>query len=486
MKLSKLLAISFFAFSIIASLIFANYSYNLTNKQLEADLNQQVNQVAKTQTQAIEVFLAEQEKIFYKTFDEQLFARLLTLSPDDEQYDQVLKLVHNKLDQSKAISAGVTRPPGIMVASKIRTMIGRDVSSSPGVQKALKGSKDLYSSTIPEDTSSSLLLGQGRSIFNKNGMVVGAAGMQLSMDELKEIVGPLDQLGKTAESYLINENSLMITPSRFLTGKNKGVLTQKVDTINSQNCSHAIEDHSDNIAFLDYRGEEVIGTHQHISKPNWCLLIEVNKSEILDTLLKQAIKGIIATILPLIFMFTLVGFFLGRYFDKKNDGRKISRYPCGIKRKFQPWYCQLIGGNCATYPNGRCGKVIKTRKFFINLKLRYYFLFALIFTMGCFFLITSFFQGWQNAAFHNEISDLFATFVLILFFFYGFKLKSQPAKKLIISGSVLSIISKLTQIILEEYILKFGVIPISYWIPGTIISFIGLFLIFFGFKEVAK
>ena len=313
--------------------------------------------------------------------------------------------------------------------------------------------------------------------------LLGYIGLIDDADKIFKITEDTENLGETGESYLINDEKLLISPSR---NSDFDILIQSIDTENAQHCFDEAPGHSREVivtSFFDYRGEVVLGAHRRINGTKWCLLIEIDKEEAINAPLKSNLKKRILTYFIFVVILTLIGFFVGKYFEKKNIESKIKNFPCGIKRKFQPWYCKLIGGKCATYPKGRCGTVIKIRKFIINLKLRYIILFAAAFCLGYFFLVTSFFQGWRNAAFYDEISDLLAVFVLILLLFYGLKLKNNPAKLLVSFGSLLAILDKLVQIILEEYIFAFGVISAFYWIPGAIVGFIGFILIFFGFKK---
>ncbi len=73
---------------------------------------------------------------------------------------------------------------------------------------------------------------------------------------------------------------------------------------------------------MNYEGEKVLGVHSYIPKIGWCLLTETNQDEILNTPLKNMISRNIYISITIILIFTVVGFFVGNYFEKKNGRQK--------------------------------------------------------------------------------------------------------------------------------------------------------------------
>ncbi len=117
-------------------------------------------------------------------------------------------------------------------------------------------------------------------------------------------------LGETGESYLINKDGYLITPSRFMPEK-ASFLKEKVDTINSRNCLMMIEmattehvRHEPIVVFEDYRGKEVLGTHVYIPEMQWCLLAEIDESEALGELRIELIKSaLVSLVIMVLFIF---------------------------------------------------------------------------------------------------------------------------------------------------------------------------------------
>jgi hypothetical protein len=317
------------------------------------------------------------------------------------------------------------------------------------------------------------------SVYDKS-KLLGFVGLINEMDEIFEISKEIVGLGETEESYLVDNKNLLISP---LTLEHLDMLVQLINTKNVEDCfSMESMEHTKHIetgSFFDYRGELVLGTHMPIFKVNWCLLTEVDKSELIDIPMKARLKRKIFILLPSILILTLIGFCIGNYFEKKNKKWKIKKYPCGTHRKIQPWYCKLMGGKCTTYPNGRCGMVIKTRNFFINLKLRYFFLFAIVFAIGYFFLINLFFD---RIIYSLILSGLLSFILGFLMFSSGFKLKHLKSRKYLFLGAGAIVIYHLVHIPMEQYFNLVKPFNVFYWTPAIILYALG-FLSLLNFLE---
>ena len=123
--------------------------------------------------------------------------------------------------------------------------------------------------------------------------------------------------------------------------------------------------------------------------------------------------------------------------------------------------------------------------FFTNLKLRYYFLFALIFVIVYFFLITSFFQGWQNAKLFKDIPDLFIFIAGFMIFACGLKINNLKARNFIIFGGLLICFRRIIDVPLQEWQGVLGIIlPPQYWVPVLVVEFTGFLFLLIGFRRL--
>jgi len=455
----------FLTLGLMGSLTFISYHHELTQNSLMKGIEEEIEETSNIKIEQINHFLEEQNQIFDEIFDEELFLQLLKLPEESREYEVVFEKVMEKLKYSRAVSAGVAKTIGderVIIASKNPLFVGIDISKSPMGKRSEDGR---FYAIYPGGGPSELFLAS-TVLIEENGIVLGSYGIQIPLDELHEIVKVPYDIGIEGEAYLINENFLLLTPSKFLHGENKGVLTQVVNTENTKNCfdkdfiGHNSQEEAVIVhKFLDYRGEEVFGTHRETSGAEWCLIVEIDEKNSIHFPLKQnAIRNMYLSLVGMVILFFL-GFFLGMRFEKA-----------------------VLEGKFKTWPYG----VIKIRKFLTNLKLRYFFLFATLFAVGYFFLVTSFFQGWQNAKLFDDIPDLLIFIVGFMIFAYGLKIKKTKARNFIILGGLLISLQKLIEIPLQEYQAVAGILNTIYWIPTLTIAILGFLFLLIGFKEALK
>lgn len=119
-------------------------------------------------------------------------------------------------------------------------------------------------------------------------------------DQLYDVMLDSKNQGKTEETYIINKNGVMISPSRFL---QKVILKQKVITPNTRDFISTKTNYSDSIKrlntkpFINYRNALVYGSHKKIEEANWLCIAEINKKEALKPLRKMAVNIIIIVII---------------------------------------------------------------------------------------------------------------------------------------------------------------------------------------------
>jgi hypothetical protein len=327
-KNSTKLTFTFFVTAIFLSVFFVSYSVSVKNDFLMKELELKITENIDIKIHKVEDLLDNQEKEYRKVYDEELFVRFLKLSHEDEKYDETLEETFNLFDSSTFFGVGLSDSEGFIVSTDRREFIGMDFSDTL-VTKKILAEGEAYS-IYPELEPSEVGLAYGKIINDpETGEFLGSWGVRFPLNRLKKIIGEEDSLGKTAESYLISDDFLLLTPSRFLHGENKGVLVQVVNTENSKNCfDKDFEGHAFKhepvilIPFLDYRGEEVLGTHREVFRTNWCLLVEVEKSDSINSpLVKYAIKQIVFSVFFII-IFTLLGSLIGRYLNLNTNRKK--------------------------------------------------------------------------------------------------------------------------------------------------------------------
>lgn len=299
----------------------------------------------------------------------------------------------------------------------------------------------------------------------ENGVLLGYV---VILEDMKEIYDFLKEtkipFSKTEESYLINEELLLISPSM---NENINVLVQTVDTQGTRDCvedlehyydseSEEVEEHEEEVEiFLDYRGEEVFSSHGYIPKTKWCLLSEIDVDEVLSPLKEHVEKKMYFSALVIIIL-SIIAYLIGMYFD--NNNAKLNK---------TKWFNKL-------------------KVFFRNLNFTYYILISAILCAGYLFISMYFFPTDGVVIKYSEISNAIIAFILMLLFFYAFRIKNAKARTHIFLGSLFLIINKFVLIGFQEHI--FIEELMSSWIcyTGSFLGLIGLILIIYGFAEVVK
>lgn len=233
-------------------------------------------------------------------------------------------LVVNKLpvDSSfyKVLALGVN---GVVVAATDNKSIGLDLSPDPTF---LEGRSRPYVKSLSYDNGSSVKSLVLSAPVLRNGEFVGVVAIKMIPDALVDIMSKENNFSGKLETYIINKDGYLITPSKFLDGENKGVLTQVVDSENSKGClkdiekfyqsdSKTIDEHKEEmVVFKNYRGEDAFGMHDYIMDMKWCVLAEVDRSAIWEG---RGGGFVVAVILFLIGGFIVTQFAVS---GKNNEG----------------------------------------------------------------------------------------------------------------------------------------------------------------------
>ena len=326
MKFSTILAVSFFMVSFILSAVFGGYSIYLGNDLLIRHIRSHLIDVIYLKTELVEGFLKVKKTRAVDFSSDGLIKNSLVELSNGSDSIQVMEdlsyhLVVNKLPlEEDFYEVFVLDANGKLVGTtNPETKFGTNFSTN---HIFLEGKKQAYlMETFFDEEFGHKGIALSAPISGEKEFL-GVVVIKLLPESLYEVTSGEAGFEKTEDIYIINNEKFLITPSKFLKGESKGILVQKVDTENAEDCfeegviGHAERDEPI-ISFLDYRGEEVIGTHREILETNWCLLVEVDKEESLIIPLKELIKNQIIAASFIVVILTSIGFFVGKLLDKK-------------------------------------------------------------------------------------------------------------------------------------------------------------------------
>jgi len=201
---------------------------------------------------------------------------------------------------------------GKVVMSNFPEDIGRDKSVTECYAQGLKGTffKNAYVFEPYDVVGISI-----SSPINIDGSFVGIVCSKISMeDKVFEILINKTGLGETGEIYLVNEESYIISPSRFI-GETFRKL--KIDTEATRKYFKDLGEYKNGKhphfpdIYEDYRGVKVLGVHDHISGANWGIIAEIDEEEVLEPLAIMK-KILIAMSFIIVLIAWLIGFLVSK------------------------------------------------------------------------------------------------------------------------------------------------------------------------------
>jgi len=127
----------------------------------------------------------------------------------------------------------------------------------------------------PSNGAPAIFIAKG--LRGENGALLGVIAFQLPTDKILDIMGYTQGMGDTGETYLVGEDRLMRSNSRF--SDEPTVLAQRVD---STSVEKALAGESGVEFVTDYRGVEVMSAYSRLAvgENNWAVIAEFDRDEI--------------------------------------------------------------------------------------------------------------------------------------------------------------------------------------------------------------
>lgn len=303
-RISTALLLSAFA----ATLATGSVLYSIARGQLEKEIHARLGATAQSRARHIQTYLKEHSnRIKLLSGDEILISALTADRTESAEtgssaLNARLSEVLSLDGQTRALSVyGLT---GARVAGASMESGDGQGETCPHCPRALEA---FYISDIHADEDGLAHMSMLAPVRFES-EIVGYLVSYVDLGGLYEILSDRTGLGKTGEVYLVNQDGYMISPSRF---DDNAVLNRKVDTANSRACllhtgtEHVIDTYRP-LIFADYRGVEVLGTHEYIPEMKWCLLNEIDSDEALAPLHRLQFAAAVSII-----AFPLFGWLIG-------------------------------------------------------------------------------------------------------------------------------------------------------------------------------
>jgi PAS domain S-box-containing protein len=191
--------------------------------------------------------------------------------------NRLQKYLTEKNQELGARSLWITGKEGNVIASSEPQRVGEDRSNSPEVLRFRTKAVAVESLYTETEIGPEVLI--SFPINSQGGEVLGLFTTSINIADIYRILGNRTGLGKTGETYLVNKDRYLISPSRHLPG---AIMNRKVSfgEIYENDDRHPIEHYP-----LNYRGVPVIQSHIHLPVFEWALVSEMEKSEAFQELI---------------------------------------------------------------------------------------------------------------------------------------------------------------------------------------------------------
>jgi PAS domain S-box-containing protein len=304
------------------------YSYFFSVESLKEGINLHLETAVTSRAHHIDTFLNEQKENITGIGAGIGESGYFSLSENSPEYLKNTQEIRARLQgnlHSDFHELFILDSKGVVLISTIKTNEGIDKSKDDyfilGQKEAYL--KDAYFSRTSRENS----IAASSPLTDNSGKFVGIVVARIKLDTINAIAQDKTGLGETGEIYLINQAGYAITPLLF---EQDTFLKFKPKSHNAQNCLKEDETtthpthtpHQDEhagheavITFTDYRGVPILGAHHPSHQINWCVLAEINESEVLIPA-KELLKFSIIRILIVLSIFFIITSLLAKMISK--------------------------------------------------------------------------------------------------------------------------------------------------------------------------
>ncbi len=295
MKIADKISLSFFVIVLIVVGIAMSIFYIISRNILRDSICNKLSTVCYFRSEHIKTYLDMLEDSISQLSKSVAPEKLLKINSKGnpgqaDAFEQIMRRFKETKEANSVIDEFLLLDKtGKVVVSSNANSLGADKSKNTYFLNAQKRIyiKDIYFS----ETEKKPLITVSAPILNdQTGELLGVLVLRNGIEELYNIVTKKTGLGNTGEIYIVNRYGFMITPSRF---KEDTVLKQKVETANLRK-AWLLKDMKQDLSkvkwqekldvFPNYRGVQVLGAHEYISRMQWTVLAEVDVKEAFDPL----------------------------------------------------------------------------------------------------------------------------------------------------------------------------------------------------------
>ena len=328
-KFSTLLTILFIGVGVISIFAVGYITYINYEKILTQQVYDHLATAAQSRANHIRTYLSDQKLNVKSLADSSVvFRDLLVLDKTNPLYAERLDKTKQRL--ISAVNSDPNFYSNFLLDKNGKVLASSDVNDE-GVDKSndtlfIESKKGVYLKDVYLSPTNRLTIGISAPVLDTNSNLLGVYVTRIDLNKIAEITADRTGLGETGEIFLINNESYMITPSKYLADS---ILKIKVDTINSRACINEMTEYekTQNLnllistetlpVFKDYRGINVLGSHaQIVPEATWCLIAKLDESEALGIQRNQILINILYILLGLTLLISIFAYLFSKLITK--------------------------------------------------------------------------------------------------------------------------------------------------------------------------
>ena len=155
-----------------------------------------------------------------------------------------------------------------------------------------------------------------------NDVLIGVLVFQMPVGKINEIMQVTDGMGESGESYLVGDDFLMRSQSRFV--EENTIISQRVD---SDSVKQSFEGKTGSTIINDYRGVSVLSAYAplQLSGLNWSIISEIDESEAFANLKENQLGILIAILIAIVFILVVAVSVLRRITGSIHTGLDVAQ-----------------------------------------------------------------------------------------------------------------------------------------------------------------
>ena len=329
LNLKGKLIIFFLALGITAVLVVGLFSYNTSQQEIENQVFKTMGMYSAIAKDSLETYFVEREgdaRVIASTSDVYESMNILAQSQyneNDLQWQQRVEILDDLLpvmvEEYGYSFAFLTDLEGNVVYSTNESVKGADLSERDYIQRSLNGEKNwselFYSDVINKN---SMIISIPIKSEGTAGQIIGSANLLMDQASIDHIIhNGLKNLGESADSYLINENGLLLTNTLLGEYAQDSALKKSINTRAVELLTEPISSGKLNFStaekYRDYFNNPVMGSTAVVEfgRDNVGLVIEIDQAEVFAGVNKLRTYMIIIIFITAL-VIAVIAFFIAR------------------------------------------------------------------------------------------------------------------------------------------------------------------------------